>query len=91
MTSRKERQDKIRFTNEFVIGSVKSLRSIPTDFRDPVIVTVAARESVQFEYNQQVSPKERNKVLVPLVLLVPFGEPISYLKGRVLRENIPDI
>lgn len=48
-----------------------------TDFRDPVIVTVAARESVQFEYNHRVSPKERNKVsLVLLVLLVPLGEPI---------------
>lgn len=59
------------------------------------MVTVAERESVQFEYNHRVSPylslKERNEVLILLVLLVPLGEPRSYLKGRILRENIPDI
>lgn len=40
---------------------VLSLLGRPRGFRGPVIVTVAERESVQFEYNHEVSPREREK------------------------------
>lgn len=54
-------------------GVYKSLRSF--GFCGPVIVTVAERESVQFEYNRELSRKrEKQDPSVLFALLVPLGE-----------------